>query len=196
MGRKVAPAVTRSAGVVALTRTGETQTEIARRLGVSRTLVAMVMSGQRAASADLRASAHRVYRIALEAWDLPAGAEPRPRQTKHVAPTTPPSPPKPSSSEPLALRVAELQRHVDELMGEVQSGSATPLERARVLASVAATTIAIGKLTGEGMTISERKIVSLPSWRRIESTLIEALTPYPDALHAAGKALMDLGETG
>src|SRR5262249_3323193 len=70
--------------------------------------------------------------------------------------------------------------------------SATPDEFSRFCRSITPALMHLGKLTGETLSIDEARIVRLPAWRRIEQALVRALTPWPDALRAAGEELSRL----
>lgn len=58
-----------------------------------------------------------------------------------------------------------------------------------MLANAAKTLAVLGKLTGVGLSISPRQILDSPNWRLIETAIITALKPWPDALRAVAKAL-------
>ena len=85
-----------------------------------------------------------------------------------------------------------LQDFRDELPNLVTDASA----RSRLLADSARTLAVLGKLTGIGLTVSTRQFLDSPNWRQLEAKIIDALSPWPDALRAVANALDDRGNGG
>jgi hypothetical protein len=171
---------TRSLGAAHLSRVGKTQEEIAAELRVSRALVGHWLTGTRVPGRERRPLLQACYSIDPEAWDAPEVA---------TAPATAPAPLDWGDGSPRA-KAERLERMVRELLdGLAADPKATPLERARVMASAAATLSLLGRLTGETQEISEHRIVRLPAWRRLVDRVLAALRPHPEALASVSEAL-------
>ena len=134
------------------------------------------------------------------AWDEVVGAPSTPQPTRPYArqpkhqPTPPPpkkrrKPRKATTAAVIAeadLWLAELEAFRNELPNLVTDAA----RRAGLLANAAKTLLAIGKLTGVGLALSQRQILDSPNWRLIEAQIIEALKPFgPDALRAVANAI-------
>jgi len=69
-----------------------------------------------------------------------------------------------------------------------------PLQVAARLETVELACVAqLRKITGEGETIDESKIVRLPAWRRMVERVVEALRPHPAAAADVARALRGMG---
>lgn len=181
-----------------LARTGATQDEIAERVGVSRGLVSMWLSGQRVPRAENRTAIRKRYGIREATWDqprAPARSRERPSTPPPPAPGEPAPPPALEEGSSVRAKALRLGRMVQELLDGIANDTfALPLERAKVMASAASTLTLLGKLSGETQEISEQRILRLPAWRRIEDVIAAALDPWPEAMRAVGEALRAIGE--
>jgi hypothetical protein len=83
------------------------------------------------------------------------------------------------------LWLAELE----DFRAEIPSLARDSRARAAMLANAAKTLHVLGKLTGVGLSISPRQILDSPNWGVIETAIITALKPWPEALRAVAKAL-------
>lgn len=175
----------RSQGAVALARVPQGGAEIASKVGVSEGLVSLWRSGKRKPSLPNRKLLLDLYKIPIESWDVPAATAAPARKPKRSAEEA-------WGSKSTKARAETLERELDEVRKTVKTESATPLERAKVLDKIFDNEIKLAKLKGELGAVDEATILRHPHWRRVESALLEALKPYPDALRAAGEALLAL----
>jgi transcriptional regulator with XRE-family HTH domain len=174
----------KSQGSSEFERAGKTGAEWARLLGVTPAAVCRWRSGQAKPTAELRTRIHSAGGPSPKAWDQVAGTPPPTK--KKGAPKRAPQKATPQTVIEEADRwLAELQDFRDELPSLISDAKG----RASLLANAAKTLAVLGKLTGVGLSISERQILDSPNWRLIEARIIEALKPWPDALRALGKAL-------
>ena len=191
--------ISRSHGAYLLARLGKRQDEIADRIGVSRAAVEHWLSGRHAPASKFRHAMVRAYRIPEHAWDEPIPRDPpkkratAPREDEAPAPARVTAPIIEDAS--VRRRALDLARRVDELQEELddENDESTPLERAKVLSSCAATLKLIGTLTGETLEIGETRVLKLAAWRRIQEVIARVLTPWPDALRLVGEELKRLG---
>jgi len=70
----------------------------------------------------------------------------------------------------------------------------TEVAIAKILASASTTVGVLGKITGQTRDVSERTIVASAAWQRIQNAMIKALSPWPEAMRAAGEQIQALGE--
>ena len=129
---------------------------------------------------------------------VPVQTQPQPE-----AGNPPGAPPSPTSVRPPAVdawgdtvraRAAKLQAMVDKLLLELDTDpDSTPRERSKVMHSAAQTLGLIGRITGESQDLPEAKLLKLPALRRVQDRIVEALSPWPDALRAVGEALQEMG---
>jgi transcriptional regulator with XRE-family HTH domain len=172
---------------VLLARTGRTQEDVAARLGVSRSLVGHWLTGHRVPTRlEVRTALRKAFAIPVEAWDEPA--EPVLAADATVAATT-------WTADSVQARARRLQSMIDAMTDQLQRAT-TPDEFSKFCRSITPALVHLGRLTGETLSIDEARIVRLPAWRRIEEALILALTPWPEALRAAGEALEALTRHG
>lgn len=68
-------------------------------------------------------------------------------------------------------------------------------EHSKLQSSAVQTMTLVAKLEGR-LELSERRILASPALRRVQRALVEALTPWPEALRVAGEALTKLGNEG
>jgi transcriptional regulator with XRE-family HTH domain len=173
---------------------GSTQEEIASRLGVTRVAVSQWLSGATRPAPSKRSAIAEVYGIAPELWehassDPPAPDRPAPTaEREHAARERAP---RERPADGVLGKAHRLEQMAHELMERVQADpNATPLEQARVMASVAATLNLIAKITGQ-YELGAR-IMRLPMWRRIERAIADALQPFPEAAAAVAEAMRRL----
>lgn len=174
----------RSEGVFLLMRSGATQEEIAAATGIHRTRIAHYFSGLRKPGDKNKRLFKKHYGVPLESWGRTPKGEPAPKPSLHTYA---------NGGGSVLARAERLQGMVDSLLAKLDADTkATPLEKAKVMASTASTITLLGKLTGESQEISEARIVRLPAFRRIVEKMKEALRPHPDAARAVGEALKEL----
>ena len=169
-----------SQGAAALAGSGKTQEEIAERLKISRSLVSMWLCHRRVPSKAHRKAVREAYGIAEGSWDAPAK---RARAVAAAAPVVLPT------DTSVNGRVAMLHAMIDEAIASSRAPGTSPAEKAKTAQRAAATLAILARITGESAVIDEAKLVKLPALRRVFDALIEALTPWPEAMRAAGEAL-------
>lgn len=181
----------RSAGAVLFARIGRTAEELAAEFRVSRSHAGFLLVGRKKPSDILRRRIFDRYpQIEPMLWDLPPTALEAP-----PVPTIPSDVPPVDAPPTLSAyaQAVQLKRIVDRIVHQVENDpSITLRERMRVIQAAAVTNVQLGKVTGENREVSEAKIVNHPVWRGVVDALRKALTPWPDAMLAAGEALMDL----
>ncbi|NUP05531.1 MAG: helix-turn-helix transcriptional regulator [Polyangiaceae bacterium] len=195
----------RSGGATALLRTGKTLVEIATEVGVSKSLVHYWVTGDKNPGKDKRERLLELYGIPVTDWDVDASTPPK------TPPRAIPAAPPPIRVESVAESVGgafamarELQQSAEGLLrtlreqGETDGDGhkPTPLERAKVMASLSTTIVALGKMTGD-YDIS-RRLTKLPLWRRLETELAAALRGHPEAARAVAEVFerLDAAESG
>jgi hypothetical protein len=141
----------------------------------------------------LRAVADRfdVSRSALERHEArhpraPRGPSPAP------LPLIPPD--QVQSAEGLAM---ELQRAIQTRLAAVQTNADLGEgDRARIFRELGVALERVGRVTGDGLTMPESKIVKLPAFRRVVADVVKVLERWPDALVAVGETLARLEAGG
>lgn len=186
----------RNEGAIQLARTGKTHAEIAKALGVSRVAVSHWLAGTRKPLAPGRNRILEVFGIALDAWDRhavraspfkpsPTGAHVSAVTSLVTSPVTSVTSPVTSVTEAIVPhgiipKAVELERMAHDLMKKLHDDEiATPLEQAKVMASVSTTLTHLAKLTGEYDL--GRRLMRLPIWLRIRRALHDALVNHPEA---------------
>ena len=202
----------RNQGSMALLRVGRSQTEISAALGVANSTTSRICAGAIRPSAELRKKIHDVFRIDPSLFDRElepergklaaapgrpvAASRERPGAVSRRRPTDALEPPPEPAGDPFDAvsvldKAAELRELVSDLLATVKRDpSATPIEKARVMQSTAATLNVLAKLTGEYEL--GRRIFKLPIWRKIEACFTATLRPYPEAASALAAALEKL----
>jgi transcriptional regulator with XRE-family HTH domain len=187
-------AAKRNQGAVTLARTGETQEEIAAALGVSRAAVGYWIAGTKKPLKAKREALAARYRIPVEAWDETAKAKPgaKPAVTAESL--------KAAAGEARAAVAAgcdsrELFARLSTMAGELlttleNDPESYPLEKARVMASVAGTAKMIGQSNGE-FDLGAR-LFQLPIWREVRKALAAGLRGHPAAALAVARELRKL----
>jgi transcriptional regulator with XRE-family HTH domain len=181
----------RSRGAVLLARVGQTQEEVAARLKVSRVAVSHWLNGTTKPTRRKREIFLAQYGIPLTSWDEPPSTVestvPRPRPVAEPDATMAPIP------EGVIAKARALEQMAHELMqGLRDDPSATPLEKAKVMNSVASTLALLARLTGQ-FDLGTR-LLRLPMWKRIERALEDGLRGYPDAARSVELQLRALEE--
>lgn len=184
----------RSRGAVMLGRTGQTQDDIGAVVGVSRAAVAQWMNGSTRPGRPAREKLLATYGIPAEAWDesarkpkappseIPDGAPLEPTASPSQLPSAPAPSPDPVPDGVLGkAKMLEDMAH-DMLLDLRADTEAFPIEKARVMASIAQTLNLLAKLTGQ-FELGAR-IFKLPVWKRIEQAAEKALANHPEAAAA------------
>jgi len=189
----------RSRGSVALSRVGKSAAQVAKELGCSRPLVTYWLQGEREPSVRFREMMAERYGLAVGLWDEPLllGATEAMSGPPKTRPAVIGALQRPISAPPVdgvAAIVAggpfAMARELT-LMAESQIRSlredddSTPLERAKVMASLATTIRTLAGITGD-YDLSKR-LTKLPLWRRLETELGAVLRKWPDAAQAVAE---------
>jgi transcriptional regulator with XRE-family HTH domain len=120
------------------------------------------------------------------AWDEPVVAPQERRAAREADPDVKASP------EGVQRLADRLQAQAEALEEEIRNSPGEPDEQLRSLEKLASIVSSLGKHTGNTIT-NERQIMASPAWARLELSIRDALTPWPDAMRAVGEALRDLG---
>jgi hypothetical protein len=174
----------KSLGSVQFSQIGKSGIEWATLLGVTPAAVSRWKSGINTPTPEIRKQIHSLGGPEPKAWDQIVGTKKpgkKPKKRKPVKAT-----PATVAAEADAW-LTEVRAFRDELPTLVSDAPG----RARLLADAARTLKVLGQMVGIGMTVSTRQILDSPNWAIIESKLLEALTPWPDALRALARALDD-----
>lgn len=202
----------RSKGAVRLARTGETQDEIATAIGVSRAAVGYWINGTKKPGPSKRALMAERYKIGAEEWDEEAKAA---RATAKAAPAAVPAavtvreleratgearealasgPGGPGMFDTLAI-VARLGSMAVGLLDGLEADEESfPLEKARVMSSVAGTAALVSKMNGD-FDLGAR-LFKTPIWKKIEAALAAGLEGHPAAAASVARELRRLGAGG
>lgn len=190
-------AAKRNQGAVTLARTGETQEEIAAALGVSRAAVGYWIAGTKKPLKAKREALAARYRIPVDAWDETAKTKPA---AKPAAVAVTAESLKAAATEVRAAVASgcdsrELFARLSTMAGELlttleNDPESYPLEKARVMASVAGTAKMIGQSNGE-FDLGAR-LFQLPIWREVRKALAAGLTGHPAAAAAVARELRKL----
>ncbi len=168
--------IDRSRGAGLLSRVGQTQAQLASRLGVSTGIVAMWISGQRKPGLPNRKMLLDALKIPIESWDeevsTPASVPP-PRVERDSQPW---------GEAAASFRIERLQRIVDAQLDQLDAplDDMGPLEHAKVTTEVARNLDRLRALRGEAL--PEVKVLRLPAWIALRDRILAALKPHPDAL--------------
>lgn len=151
---------------------------LARKILVTRQTINSLASGRKKPGPERRKKIAKVLGIPAAAWDEDAALE-------QVLPEQPDAPSSGTSAptgdvEDLAAFVERSAR--ETLQRVLHDPESTPVERARVLASVAATISNIARMTGQNE--PGPKMFKHPIWKRIEEAIEVALEAHPEALKA------------
>lgn len=183
----------RSHGARLLTKTGETQDEIAAAIGVSRVAVSNWLNGKKKPGPGSREKLEARYRVPAGSWD----EEPPKVAPSFPLPSSAPSLPVPSSAafgSGTLAKVAQLEQMAADLLTNLANDEESfPQEKAKVMASIAATYNLTAKLNGE-FDLGSR-LFKLPIWRAIEKALELALTGHPAAAAAVAREFRKLDDS-
>jgi hypothetical protein len=159
----------------------------AARLGKSVSTIRAYTYGERVPPEAERVSIHAD-------WNGPAPELWLELVTEPSAPRTQRELPEPEAATPEAAEgeAAKLLQNIRGLQDEIAgAGADMDLQaRVRMVDHLASAVAKLGQLTGTRVT--ERAILASPHFAEIESTMIEALTPWPDAMRAVSAALEGL----
>lgn len=172
----------RSAGGVALRRTGVSQPAIAAKVGVDASAVNRWISGAKKPGPVSRTKIAEHFGIASESWDEPASkAKPA---TKPPAPAPPadlaPSPANGNVWDMARALMRDIQSQLEDLFKDGSNWAKA--ERAQVSQRLAGSLNMLAKLTGENDL--EKKFFDLPSWKMVEQELGAVLEAHPAAAEA------------
>jgi transcriptional regulator with XRE-family HTH domain len=192
---KVKPKSGRTAGGFALAKTGKSQVQIAREVGVSKVTANQWISGDKKPGAPMRGKILQLYGIAEELWDQASeAARSRAARAKAVPAPPPPPPPPPADDDAAAAGGAfamarSLQRQAQASLDELEEAGAgwLPAEKAQVIQRLATSINTLAKLTGQYDL--GRRLMTLPLWKLLEREMFEALKPYPEAAQCVAERL-------
>lgn len=158
----------------------------ATRLGKSVSTVRAYSYGERVPPEDERISIHVDHGGPEPVLWLELVTEPAPRTARE------PHDPEAATPEAAEGEAAKLLQNIRGLQDEITgAGESMDLPaRVRMVDHLASAVAKLGQLTGTRVT--ERAILASPHFAEIESTMIEALTPWPDAMRAVSAALEGL----
>ena len=196
--------MSRSDGAIALARTSKTHEEIAKLVGVSRVAVSHWVAGTKKPAMERRGKLLELFGIQVDAWErrdrTRASAFERAlaaavtanvsvadtnADTSGASPDTVTERPTPNG---VIAKAVELERMAHELMNKLHDDAiATPLEQAKVMASVASTLTHLAKLTGQYDL--GRRLFRLPVWARVRRALADGLRGHPDAAKSVEEEL-------
>ena len=164
----------RSEGSYLLARTGKTQDELARALGVSQQIVAFWLSGKRLPSLPNRKQLLAKYKIPIEAWDKPHAPAAKPR-TKLSRPE-----PESWGDGAVTARIERLQTIVDRGLEDLDRDDMAPMEHARVAGELCKVVGQLRRLRGEE--VSELQILKHPKWQEVKTIVLDELADDPETL--------------
>ncbi len=180
-------------GADLLSRLGLTLEEIATAAGASVTSAHHWTKCRSRPGAAARRALEAAYAIPVGAWDqacgpaLPEASQAPPRREKEG------DPPSVGESDSDALDVdevaSELRKTIAGLLGALRAKGAAglpPSARARVVSSCCASLAILDKIDGAAL---DRRILSTPTFARIQVAIGDALEPYPEAMGAVAAAL-------
>jgi hypothetical protein len=112
-----------------------------------------------------------------------------PSDKKKEPPSAAPKAAPPPPDGDVFANAAELKSMANELLSSVRSDSrSTPLEKAKVMASIGATLVQVVKLNA----LVGFHVMRNPVWTRIKKAIETALGPYPEAATALARELRKL----
>lgn len=174
----------RSAGAVRLSAVDLTQEQKAHRLGVLREQVTYWETGARVPATAHRRLIFAAFAIPMQAWDEPAsGATDVPAQL-------------------LSMTYRDMGDYLRGLVGRLahmaneSANSDNPKLFARYSREAVAAYAQLGRCTGETLDMSEERTARLPAVRRTGRKILEALTPWPEALKAVVAVLEEIEKNG
>lgn len=129
-----------------------------------------------------------------ELWQIAPGAFDRDQEPVKVTPGALAVVPGSATPEAVISEADLMLAELRQLQRALAAGEGGETAQARLdcLAQAARILTTLGKLTGVGLTVTTRQILSSPNWRLIEDTLTDALHDHPEALLALADALEGL----
>lgn len=159
--------------------------EIAKRIGVSRNTVHEWRRGTKSPGPEMRDALALELGIPAQAW----GRAPVDR---------PASPPSPSPAVTSTPRPGERPSTLDdvlqllaELDADASADGVLPSDRARIRDTKTKALALKARIEAQDALFEAQAITKHPAWRRIRTTIVESLRPYPDAARAVATALQE-----
>jgi transcriptional regulator with XRE-family HTH domain len=172
----------RTRAAIALARTGKTQDEIAACASVSRVAVCKWLSGASKPTADKREILEKHFAIEPAWWEEAATRQRTALATSKPVASAPPD---------VLARAAELEQMANGLLASLRlEAASTPLEKAKVMASIAVTLRQVVQLEF----LVGAHVMRTAVWSRIKRALERALQPHPEAAAAVARELRALEE--
>ena len=154
-------------------------------LGVTLPTISRWRNGSRTPGLSDAAKIERLYHLPADNWEVPLEAEGEEKPTAAEIPLEPATP------EAVTKEVDEWLRLVKGLRAEISEVSEVS-KKAALMASAAQVLKVLGQMTGVGMTLTNAQILGSPRWRELESVIMMALEPYPEAMLAVAESLKSL----
>lgn len=171
----------RSEGAVLLLAVDKTNEELADDLEVSKALVGHWKTGRRTPAGKSRRKLEQLHGIPRASWDKPH----RPKANGETKVKT--------NASLSTLEIAQrLRASASEQL--IEAANLPPVERGRIERHVRDTIRMVSSITGEGLTIDEKKILKTPAWARLEAAILKVLEPHPKLMRELGEALAELGK--
>lgn len=182
MRAKRDPSLMRTSGALQFARRVSNQSEFAKKIGVQQGTVSKWANGDMVPTIEFRAIIFRELEIPETDWDV----------YPELQAKAPANEPIRARRRPVREIAEDLESFVTSVMRRVQDDRmATPVEQAKVAATLAQSLMLLGRISGETSQMTEAAILKLPTFRRVMKDLLDALTPWPEAM----KAIVDkMGE--
>lgn len=201
-----------SEGARLLAAAGASLRAIGRAAGTSQESARRWLAGAKLPSSAAREALAEAFGVPPDAWDRapttggapaarrnaprpPAKAQAKPpaaaRSAPAAAPPAQPPPREPSPARPDDAR-ARLQAQLERIDGLRAAPDLSPAAKLQLEAAEGRALALLAKLSGEGLTVSESKLVATPAFQRVSAALVAALAPWPDAQLAVAGALDEL----
>lgn len=186
----------RTRGGDMLERSADSHSEIAAKVGVDKSLVTRWISGERKPSKAQIPKLRELYGIPDEAWGelAQAGARARARRKAASVPTESAPAPELPVDEVEDTYADEsnnesLRRYIREGIRELKLDTKlSGTKRAEALKKLVDAQVALDRSTGANA-LSMSRIVAHAEFQRVVRLITAAISPYPEALDAATKAL-------
>lgn len=169
----------RTEGAFQLARLVSNQAAFAKELGVEQSTVSRWISGEKIPSVEYRAILSRELGIAERDWEehskKPTVSEVAPIPIVHR-----------SKRRPIREIAADVEACAEALIRDMAKVDhlSTPAEKVKVLIGVSQALMYLGKISGETSQMTEAAILKTPQFRRAMGSIIDAITPWPDAMKA------------
>jgi hypothetical protein len=157
--------------------------KIAESLGISAPTFSKIRKGQIAPTAAQAAKiAERFPECARGLWDVPyAMLQDAPAAVAGLA------------TPELAMSSADLLAGELLQMQQAMLTMADVPARVTLALKIGEMVVMLGKLTGAGSALTARQIQQSAAWLQIQRVIVEALSPWPEALRAVEESLRALG---